>query len=166
MISLTTLTFVISGQITTALKLPYLLEPLALFLAVLLTRSNHLRSRSSSSAILLFWPCYAIALSIWTRSYVQTFPIAPLLPLKLAILFIGLASFALECFSPDDTPTSNAENPTLTANVFSKLSFAWLTPLMHKGSQVAITQDDLPELVPSDASAKLGDHLQRAIERQ
>ena len=166
MTSLVNLTFVLADQINTAVELPHALEPLALLLALCLTHFNHLRTRSSSSILLLFWPCYAIALSVWTRSYVQTFPVTPLVPLKWAIAFLGLLSFVLECISPDDTPDSNTENPTLTANIFSMWSFAWLTPLLRKGSQVVITEDDLPALVPRDESANLGNDLQCAIEKQ
>ncbi|KAI9460421.1 P-loop containing nucleoside triphosphate hydrolase protein [Boletus coccyginus] len=164
-ISLATLAFVLTDQINTAVQLPYALEPIALLLALCLTRLNHLRTRSSSTILLLFWPCYAIALSVWTRSYVQTFPATPLVPLKWAALFLGLLSFALECISPDDSPDPNTENPTLTANVFSIWSFAWLTPLLRKGSQAVITEDDLPTLVPRDESANLGTDLQRALEK-
>lgn len=96
----------------------------------------------------------------------QTFPVTPLVPLKWAVAFLGLLSFVLECISPDDTPDSNTENPTLTANIFSMWSFAWLTPLLRKGSQVVITEDDLPALVPRDESANLGNDLQCAIEKQ
>lgn len=166
MASLVVLVFVLADRISTAVQLPHALEPLALLLSLCLTRFNHLRTRSSSTIILLFWPCYAIALSIWARSYIQAFPVTPLVPLKCAILFLGLLSFALECTSPDDIPHSNTENPTLTANIFSIWSFGWLTPLLHKGSQVVVTEDDLPALVSRDESANLGDDLQRAIEKQ
>jgi ATP-binding cassette subfamily C (CFTR/MRP) protein 1 len=86
--------------------------------------------------------------------------------LKWAVVFLGLLSFGLECISPDDTHDSNTENPTLTANIFSMWSFAWLTPLLRKGSQVVVTEDDLPALVPRDESANLGNDLQCAIEKQ
>ncbi|KAF8436032.1 hypothetical protein L210DRAFT_3632182 [Boletus edulis BED1] len=164
--SLTTAAFILTDQISTvAVQLPHALEPLALFLALCLTRFNHLRTRSSSTIILLFWPCYATVLSIWTRSYVQTFPITPLIPLKWTVLVLGLLSFALECISPDDTTDTNTESPTLTANIFSIWSFAWITPLLEKGSQVVITEHDLPALVPRDESANLECDLQRALEK-
>ncbi|KAG6375249.1 ABC transporter type 1, transmembrane domain-containing protein [Boletus reticuloceps] len=164
--SLTTAAFILTDQISTvAVQLPHALEPLALFLALCLTRFNHLRTRSSSTIILFFWPCYAIVLSIWTRSYVQTFPLTPLIPLKWTVLILGLLSFALECISPDDTTDTNTESPTLTANIFSIWSFAWITPLLEKGSQVVITEHDLPALVPRDESANLECNLQRALEK-
>jgi hypothetical protein len=86
------------------------LELLALLLAFCLVRFSHLRTRSSS-ILLLFWPCYTIALSIWTRSYAQTFPVAPLAPLKWADLFWGC--FPLECISPDDTQIQTPETRRL-----------------------------------------------------
>lgn len=88
------------------------------------------------------------------------------MPLKCAVLILGLLSFAFECISPDDTPVSNTESPTLTANIFSIWSFEWMTLLLRKGSQVVITEDDLPALVPRDESANLGDDLQRTLEKQ
>ncbi|KAG8218162.1 P-loop containing nucleoside triphosphate hydrolase protein [Butyriboletus roseoflavus] len=163
--SLATLYFILTRQITTAVQLPHALEPLALLLALSLTRLNHLRTRSSSTILLLFWPCYTIALAIWTRSYTQTFPVTPLIPLKWAVLSLALLSFALECFSPDDTPGSNDESPVLRANIFSIWSFTWLTPLLRKGSQVIITENDMPALVPRDESAHLGNDLQNALEK-
>ncbi|KAN0098013.1 P-loop containing nucleoside triphosphate hydrolase protein [Tylopilus felleus] len=163
--SLATLAFILTNQITVAVQLPYALEPLALLFTLCLTRFNHLRSRSSCTILLLFWPCYAISLSIWTQSYVQVFPVTPIVPLKWAVLFLGLLSFALECITPDDTLDTSTENPSITANIFSIWSFAWLTPLLRKGSQVVITEDDLPALVPGDESANLGDDLQRALEK-
>jgi ATP-binding cassette subfamily C (CFTR/MRP) protein 1 len=54
----------------------------------------------------------------------------------------------------------------LTANIFSIWSFGWLTPLLRKGSQVVVTEDDLPALAPRDESANLGSDLQCAIEKQ
>jgi ATP-binding cassette subfamily C (CFTR/MRP) protein 1 len=97
---------------------------------------------------------------------VQALPVTPLVPLKLAVVLLGLLSFALECISPDDNPDPNTENPTLTANVFSIWSFAWLTPLLRKGSQVVITEDDLPALPPREESANLAIDLERALEKQ
>lgn len=167
MTSLATLSFLLTDRISTAaVQLPHALEPLALLLALCLTHVNHLRTRSSSTVLLLFWPCYAIALLVWTHSYVQTWPVTPLVPLKWAVLFLGLLSFALECISPDDKPDPNTENPTLTANVFSIWSFAWMTPLLRKGSQVVITEEDLPTLAPRDESANLAGDLQTALEKQ
>ncbi|KIJ21067.1 hypothetical protein PAXINDRAFT_106999 [Paxillus involutus ATCC 200175] len=163
--SLSVLFFVFTDRIRTAVVWHYALEPLALFAALLLTRLNHLRTRSSSTILLLFWPTYTAAVAIWTRSYTEAWGGLPLVPLKCAILFLGLCSFALECISPDDSADSNSENPTITANVFSIWSFAWLTPLLKQGSQVIITEDDLPVLVPRDESANLENDLQRALEK-
>ncbi|KIJ59434.1 hypothetical protein HYDPIDRAFT_118534 [Hydnomerulius pinastri MD-312] len=163
--SLNNLFFVLTHRISAAVDWPYVLEPLALFASLFLTRYNHLRTRSSSTILLLFWPCYTIAVVIWTRSYVGTLETLLLVPLIWVVQLLGLASFALECISPDDSADSNTENPTITANIFSICSFAWLTPLMRKGSQVIITEDDLPVLLPRDESAKLGDDLQSALDK-
>ncbi|KAF8844780.1 P-loop containing nucleoside triphosphate hydrolase protein [Paxillus ammoniavirescens] len=163
--SLGVLFLVLTNRVRTAVVWPYILEPLALFAALFLSRLNHFRTRSSSTTLLLFWPSYTAAVAIWTRSYTESWEGLPLVYLKWATLFLGLCSFALECISPDDSADSNTENPTITANVFSIWSFAWLTPLLKKGSQVIITEGDLPVLVPRDVSANLGNDLQRAMEK-
>lgn len=165
LISLTNLVVIIFSQPSIIIILPHALEPLAFFLALYLTSANHRRSRSSSTILLLFWPCYTLALLVWTQSYVLTFPVKHLAPLKLAIVFIGLLSFALECISPDDSFDPNAESPTLTANVFSIWSFSWITPLLRKGYQATVAESDLAPLIPCDESANLGNDLECAIKK-
>lgn len=91
--------------------------------------------------------------------------------LKCVTIVLGLSAFAIECAGPeqseDDLPSpiekGHVEHPTLTANVFSIWSFSWMSTLMQKGSSQYITEEDLPSLVPSDESGKLGEDLQRAL---
>ncbi|KAL4067103.1 P-loop containing nucleoside triphosphate hydrolase protein [Scleroderma yunnanense] len=143
----------------------YILEPLALLFAILLTRLNHWRTRSSSTILLLFWPCYAIGVAIWTRSYITSGLSVDrlVLGLKWTVELLGLLSLVLECISPDDSPKSVEEYPTIRANIYSKWSFGWLTPLLSKGVKTPITEEDLPSLAPSEESTKLGDQLERAL---
>ena len=162
------LTFVLLHRKRVAVLGSYILEPLALLFAALLTRLNHWRTRSSSTILLLFWPCYTVAVAIWTRSYVQdALPVDPFVPrLKWIVVLLGLSSLALECFSPDDSPASVEEHPTIRANIYSKWSFAWLTPLLNKGAKTFIIEDDLPSLAPNDESERLGDRLERSLQKQ
>ena len=162
------LTFVLLQRKRVAVLAPYILEPLALLFATLLTQLNHWRARSSSTILLFFWPCYVIGAAIWTRSYVSNgFSVYSLVPrLKCIVVLLGLLSLALECFSPDDSPITVDEHPTIKANIYSKWSFAWLTPLLSKGSKAFITEDDLPSLAPEEESEKLGDRLESALQKQ
>jgi hypothetical protein len=85
---------------------------------------------------------------------------------KWAVELFALPAYALECVSPDDSVNDNTESPVVTANVYSIWSFAWLTPLMQKGSKEFITENDLPALLPRDESENLGNDLQGALEKQ
>ena len=87
------LTFVLLQRKRVAVLGPYILEPLALLFAALLTRLNHWRTRSSSTILLLFWPCYTVSIAIWTRSYVQknALPVDLLVRrLKCPVVLLGL----------------------------------------------------------------------------
>ncbi|KAG2056246.1 multidrug resistance-associated ABC transporter [Suillus hirtellus] len=158
---------VLSFKRTVSVVWPYILEPLALLASWILTRLNHRRTRSSSTILLLFWPCYTIGLAIWTRSFVQSEVSKGLFVVlsKWAVELFSLPAYALECVSPDDSVQDNTESPIVTANVYSIWSFAWLTPLMQKGSKEFITEIDLPALLPRDESENLGKDLESALEK-
>ena len=86
-------TFVLLHLKRVAVFGPYILELLALLFTALLTRLSHWRTRSSSTILLLFWPCYTVSITIWTRSYVQknALPVDPLVRrLKCPVVLLGL----------------------------------------------------------------------------
>lgn len=155
---------------------PLVLEAVAFLSLPLLTYLSHTRTRRSSTVALLFWLAYIPALLIWTRTHTlldTTLGRSPVFHvLRWSIGGLGVVAFALECLGPefraepDDKPRSNPESPLLTANIFSLWSFGWLTPLMKKGARQFITEDDLPELLPADEAANLGQKLQRNIKKQ
>ena len=80
----------------------------------------------SSTILSLFWPCYAIAVTI---------SLAILISRHATCFFEmgcpppGVTFLCTQCISPDDNLDPNTENPTFMANVFSIWSFAWLTSL-------------------------------------
>lgn len=164
-VSVTKLALVLVQKREVAVLWPFVLEPIALLFAVLLTHLNHTRTRSSSTTLLLFWPCYAAGVAIWTRSYTWNgfSGHSVILGSEWAVVLLGFLSLALESKSPDDAASDVAEHPTITANIYSICSFSWLTPLLRKGVDVPITEDDLPCLAPSDESEKLGEKLHRAL---
>lgn len=153
-----------------------ILQAAAFFVLPLLTYLNHTRTRRSSTIALLFWLAYFFAFLIWSRTArALSTAVArppPVLALRWAIGGLGVVAFALECLGPefraepDDKPRLNPENPLLTASIFSVWTFGWLSPLMKKGAKQFITEDDLPELVSEDETAKLGQRLQRAMKKQ
>lgn len=105
----------------------YILEPVAILSAILLTYLNHTRQRSSSNALLLFWPLFAASAAVWarTRLDIGLGIYRPILVSKLVVIGLGLLSFALECISPECGAElqlgekTYAESPIVTANVFS-----------------------------------------------
>jgi ATP-binding cassette, subfamily C (CFTR/MRP), member 1 len=150
------------------------LEMAGFLVLPLLTYLNHTRTRRSSTIALLFWLAYFFALLVRSRTALESVP--PHMPLVLTMRWatggLGLVAFALECLGPefraepDDRPRLNPESPLLTANIFSVWTFGWLTPLMKKGANQYITEDDLPELVPEDEATRLGQTLGRAMKKQ
>ncbi|KAG2035311.1 P-loop containing nucleoside triphosphate hydrolase protein [Suillus americanus] len=158
---------VLSLKRTASVVWPHVLEPLALLASWILTRLNHRRTRSSSTILLLFWPCYTVGLAIWTRSFAQDQVSKVLFVVlsKWAVELFAIPAYVLECVSPDDSVNDNTESPVVTANVYGIWSFAWLTPLMQKGSKEFITENDLPALLPRDESENLGNDLQSALDK-
>ena len=154
--------------------LSYALESIALVAATILTYINHERSRRSSSVLLLFWPAYIAGILIWAHSlYSEYFLYQPVVfALRCAVGTFGFLSFILECLGPEldskheDGVTAELENPLLTANIYSRWSFGWMTPLMKKVVTRYITEDDLPPLLARDESGKLSYDLQKALAKQ
>lgn len=90
----------------------------------------------------------------------------PILALKIAVVVLGLASMALECLGPEHSMPSGHENPIMTANIYSRWTFGWMTPLMKKGASEYITENDLPPLLPTDESTKLANSLKMTLDRR
>jgi hypothetical protein len=80
--------------------------------------------------------------------------------LRSAAVLFGLIAYALECLGPEEP--HEHENPYVAANVYNRYTFSFMTSLLRKGALQYITEDDLPPLVPENASAKIEDDLQRA----
>lgn len=168
---------IIATKRPVALLQPYILEVLALALALPLTYYNHHRTRTSSSLILLFWPLYTLASLVWVRTALVSNATAfrVVFYLKASTLLLGFTAFFIEClgstYGPEDVPPSehgdgHVESPLLTANLFSIWTFAWMSELMKKGAKTFITEDDLPSLLPQDEAANLGKKLQASIKKQ
>jgi ATP-binding cassette, subfamily C (CFTR/MRP), member 1 len=109
---------------------------------------------------------YTVVIALWIYMGIQHDLPRVHLPwrLRCAVLALGLLSFAMECVAPEEVLAG--ENPILTANIFSIWTYSVMTPLMKLGAQEYITEDHLPSLLPQDESAKLGDDLQTALNKQ
>jgi ATP-binding cassette subfamily C (CFTR/MRP) protein 1 len=175
---LANLAYIVFGHVRVPVLQSYILEPLALLPAIFLTHANHKRSRTSSSTLLLFWPAYITALLVWGRTLVATHSedvsnVIVLLALRSAITVFGLFSFALELLAPKFEPDLNeevdetqVENPFISANIFSRWSFSYMTPLLKKGTKEYITDKDLPSLLKQDQAAELSQRLTAALAKR
>ncbi|PPQ65474.1 hypothetical protein CVT26_000114 [Gymnopilus dilepis] len=162
--------FIVSSRKTVPVLQSYILEPFALFAILIFTYFNHTRTKRSSTCLLIFWPTYTVALTVWTRSVVLLgiSPVVVVVALKWASLGFGILSYALECLGTEfEAPSDKIakESPILTANVYSIWTFSWMTSLMKVGAARIITEEDLPPLPPADESVQLGHTLKMAMEK-
>lgn len=152
---------------------------MALFASCFLVYTNHTRSQTSSSTILFFWPLYFLGLAVWARTLLLIDPHAPhiqlLLALRSGVAVSGLASFALELVAPkfesidadeETLDEGHVVNPIETANIFSKWTFMYMTPLLKKGASTIINDQDLPSLVKDDQAIQLAQKLESGMAKQ
>ncbi|XP_061925145.1 ATP-binding cassette sub-family C member 4-like [Entelurus aequoreus] len=52
------------------------------------------------------------------------------------------------------------DNPSVKANLLSRIFFCWLNPLFRIGHKRRLREDDMYKVLPEDASDRLGDELQ------
>lgn len=158
------------------LPISYLLELITFTLVPALTYISHTRTRTASTAVLLFWPVYLCGISLWSRTLVVSTSagtLYSLLALRCVIAGLGLLAFAIEYIGPERESDLKSvveggpkESEILIANIYQRWMFSWLTRLMRKGVKTYVTQEGLPALVPADDAAKLGDALQQKLEKQ
>ena len=177
-VSLANLTYIVFGHVPVPVLQSYILEPLALLPAIFLTHANHRQTQTSSSTLLLFWPVYTVALLVWGRALVATHSenisgvIVPL-ALRSAVAVFGLFSFALELFAPkfeadlgEEIDETYVDNPITSANILSRWSFSYVTPLLKNGSKEYITDKDLPSLLKQDQATELDQKLAAALAKR
>ncbi|KAF2435180.1 putative ABC metal ion transporter [Tothia fuscella] len=120
---------------------------------------EHERSRVPSGCLLFYWLFYVIALITKTRSlYIRNFTQHEFLFALVATnLVLSTTVFVLEVFVPKKQSPYRAigdehECPSEYSNIFSLVSFEWLTPLMKQGYKTYLTEDDLWDLPERNTS--------------
>lgn len=133
---------------------------LSLFVIFYIQYIEHWRSRNPNGVVLFYWLLLLIAYAVKLQSLVSQ----QMYRLHLAyfVIFcvsVGLAAleFFLEWLVPKqlsahDVLGDNDECPFEYANVFSVLTFSWMTPLMRQGYHTFLTQDDLWNLRKRDTT--------------
>jgi ATP-binding cassette subfamily C (CFTR/MRP) protein 1 len=124
---------------------------------------EHERSRVPSGAALFYWLFYILASITKTRSlYIRNFTHhESLFALVATNLVLAITVFVLELFIPKKqsayrTISDEKECPAEYSNIFSTLSFGWLTPLMKRGYKTYLTQEDLWDLAERNTSKTNG----------
>lgn len=131
---------------------------------------EHWRSRQPNSIVLFYWLLLLIAYGVKLRSLIsqKTFDNRLAYAVTFCVSF-GLASleFALEYLVPKKKSAYDAlgdedECPIEYADIFSVLSFSWMTPMMKFGYKEYLTQDDLWNLRKRDTTRVTGNVLEEA----
>jgi hypothetical protein len=63
-------------------------------------------------------------------------------------------------------PYEGIESPVLVANIYERLSFSWLTPLLSLGTQKFLGEEDMWQLPPTDSAEALSSRLSAAWQEQ
>ncbi|KAI9887687.1 MAG: hypothetical protein M1823_000551 [Watsoniomyces obsoletus] len=135
---------------------------------------EHFRSRTPNAVVLFYWLFFLIAFAVKLRSLIAQDVHRTGLPYFITYcVTFGLASvqFLLEWLvpkarSPYQALDEQEECPVETANIFSRLTFAWMTPLMKHGYRAFLTEEDLWNLRPSDQSNTTGSQFQHAWSKE
>ncbi|WEW56438.1 ATP-binding cassette glutathione S-conjugate transporter ycf1 [Emydomyces testavorans] len=135
---------------------------------------EHWRSRQPNGVVLFYWLFYIIAHAIKLRSLITRKVYSNHLPYFVVFnvnLGLAILEFILEYLIPKKQSAYDAlgdedECPYEYADIFSILTFSWMTPLMKDGYKHFLTQDDLWNLRQRDTTGVTGDQLEKAWERE
>jgi ATP-binding cassette subfamily C (CFTR/MRP) protein 1 len=135
---------------------------------------EHWRSRQPNGVVLFYWLLLLIAHGVKLRSLVSQEAFKNRLPYFITFTVstgLVLLEFVLEYLVPKRQSAYDAlgdedECPAEYADVFSILTFSWMTPMMKYGYRNFLGQDDLWNLRKRDTTATTGRALQEAWESQ
>ncbi|KAL8836868.1 MAG: hypothetical protein Q9170_002759 [Blastenia crenularia] len=133
---------------------------------------EHWRSRQPNGVALFYWLFLLIAYGVKLRSLISQQAFNSRLPYFITFcVTFGLAclEFVLEYFIPKKQSAYDAlgdedECPIEYADIFSILTFGWMTPMMKYGYKEFLTQEDLWNLRKRDATRATGETLREAWE--
>ncbi|KAE8553094.1 hypothetical protein EYB25_004473 [Talaromyces marneffei] len=121
---------------------------------------EHWRSRQPNGVVLFYWVFFIIAHGIKLRSLVTREVFRYHLPYFIVITIsvaLAIVEFILEYLVPKkqsayDTLGKEDECPFEYADIFSVLTFSWMTPMMKYGYKHFLTQDDMWNLRERDTT--------------
>jgi len=131
---------------------------------------EHWRSRVPNAVVLVYWLFLLIVYGIKLRSLVSQQLHRLHLP-YFAVFAVSTALAAVELIlewlvpksvSAYDALGDEDECPLERANIFSRLTFNWMTPMMKYGYKEFLTQDDLWNLSKRDTTSSTFDAFDKA----
>ncbi|KAL1967684.1 hypothetical protein VTN77DRAFT_2941 [Rasamsonia byssochlamydoides] len=146
----------------------------SLFVIFTVQYYEHWRSRQPNGVVLFYWVFFIVAHGVKLRSLIARHVFRHHLPYFVVYnVSLGLAvlEFVLEYFVPKKQSAYDAlgaedECPYEYADVFSVLTFSWMTPMMKYGYKHYLTQDDMWNLRNRDTTRVTGEMLEKAWERE
>ncbi|KAJ2233691.1 hypothetical protein IWW45_003979, partial [Coemansia sp. RSA 485] len=159
-----------------------LLQAIAYSLAVRLHHYEHTRTRRSSDVLLLFWLASLVVGLLTLRTDRQTSrPSEAKHPIVWALRYSTAAAmaalFAAELWPRkvaeyvllDDNDLVASGAPEDEANIFSRLTFSWMSPLLVMGQHKQIREGDLwalpGQVAPLNVAERFGDHWQNELDQ-
>ena len=135
---------------------------------------EHWRARQPNGVVLIYWLFLLIAYAVKVRSLVSQQLYRTNMPYFVVfVISVALAaiSFALEWLVPKKLSDYDAlgdedECPYEYADIFSVLTFGWMTPMMRYGYKNFLTQDDLWNLRKIDQTQSTTEAFETAWEKQ
>ncbi|RHZ60076.1 hypothetical protein Glove_359g26 [Diversispora epigaea] len=133
-----------------------------------LQKKSYLKSNSVSSILILYWILYLGTNSIKLRTWInrnyrreQTLLFYTL----LSSIIFAFISLVLELIPKPRDPYELIEedsqtSPEETANIFSRLTFYWMTPMMKLGYKKYLTFADLMNLNSEDQSKRISEKFE------
>ena len=135
---------------------------------------EHEKSRQPNGVVLFYWLFFLLAYGVKLRSLISRQLWKTQLPYFVTFnvsLSLVIIEFVLEYLIPKKQSAWHAlenqdECPMEYADVFSILTFGWMTPMMRYGYKNFLTQDDMWNLRPRDTTRTTGTALQEAWARE
>ncbi|KIV77341.1 hypothetical protein PV11_09143 [Exophiala sideris] len=135
---------------------------------------EHWRSRNPNGVVLFYWVFFILAHSVKLRSLVARDAYKDRLPYFVTYnvaLALAILEFVLEYFIPKklsvyDALGADDECPYEYADIFSVISFGWMTPMMRFGYKNFLTQDDLWNLRPRDSTKVTGELMEKVWQQE
>ena len=130
---------------------------------------EHWRSRQPNGVVLFYWLFILIAFAIKLRSLISQQAFRHRLPYFITFCAgfgLAVSSFVLEYLVPKEQSAYNTvgnedECPIEYADIFSVLTFSWITPMMKHGYREFLVQDDLWNLRTRDTTKETGKILEQ-----